>query len=169
MIVNCDQELDRRVTDRLNPYRHGYRLTRNVAQEAEPIRQDIRYLSEAWRMMREYGDPLYGPQATLRETQEQFRRLRVRYLASEMSEEDWSTALQRVEKDELHAEAVQQVRDLYSNAARDLIRGVVSQDADITAIADQVKQLVTYVNESFASIGKRFGRKAQVLEIRWRM
>jgi hypothetical protein len=123
-------------------------------------------------MMREYGDPLYGPQATLRETQEQFRRLRVRYLASELSEEDWSTALQRVEKDELHAEAVQQVRDLYSNAARDLIRGVVQRDADITAltaIVDQVKQLVTYVNESFANIGKRFGRKAQVLEIRWRM
>ena len=172
MIVNCDQEMDRRVTDRLNPYRHlgyGYRVTRSLNEPEPPQTVNTRYLSEAWRMMREYGDPAYGPQATLRETQEQFRRLRVRYLTGELSEEEWSTALQRVEKDELHAEAVQQVRDLYANAARDLIRGVVQHEADLTAIADQVKQLVAYVNESFANIAKRFGRKAHVLEIRSRM
>ena len=171
MIVNCDQELDRRVTDHLNPYRnlgYAYRMTRS-SQDSESLPSETRYLAEAWRMMREYGDPAYGPQATLLETQEQFRRLRVRYLAGELSEEDWSTALQRIEKDELHAEAVQQVRDLYANAARDLIRGVVQDGADRTAIAEQVKQLVVYVNESFANIAKRFGRKQHVLEIRSRI
>jgi hypothetical protein len=173
ILVNCDQELDRRVTDRLNPYRHlghGYRLTRNTISDSEPHTSDIKYLSEAWRMMREYGDPMYGPQATLRETQEQFRRLRVRYLTGELNDIEWSTVLQRVEKDELHAEAVQQVRDLYANAARDLIRGVVQQNgADIPGITDQVKQLVFYVNESFANIAKRFGRKVHELEIRQRL
>ena len=168
MIVNCDQDLDRRVTDCLNPYRHyGYGAHRTRGQDPEPPTSDTKYLAEAWRMMREYGDPAYGPQGVLRETQEQYRRLRVRYLTGEMSDDEWSTALQRIEKDELHAEAIQQVRDLYSNAARDLIRGVLAP-TDRAAITDQVKQLVDYINESFANIAKRFGRKSHVLEIRLR-
>lgn len=163
VLVNCDQDLDRRVYDRLAPYRYyGYGRT---AIEQKP---EDRYLVEAWRMMREYADPMYGPQATLRETQEQFRRLRVQYLIGEINEEDWSTNLQRIEKDERHAEAIQQVRDLYANAARDLIRGVVQEGADRVAIADQVRQLIAYVNESFANIANRFGRKAHVLDIRTR-
>jgi hypothetical protein len=131
-------------------------------------KEEDRYLAEAWRMMREYADPMYGPQATLRETQEQCRRLRVQYLLGEINEDDWSTSLQRIEKDERYAEAIQQVRDLYANAARDLIRGVVQEGADCAVIANQVKQLVTYVNESFANIAKRFGRKPHFLEIRTR-
>ena len=169
MIVNCDQDLDRRVTDSLNPYRHyGYGAHRTRSHDPEPPTSDTKYLAEAWRMMREYGDPAYGPQGVLRETQEQYRRLRVRYLTGEMSDDEWSTALQRIEKDELHAEAIQQVRDLYSNAARDLIRGVLTPNSERSAITDQVKQLVDYVNESFANIAKRFGRKSHVLEIRLR-
>jgi hypothetical protein len=176
IVVNCDQDLDRRVTDRLNPYRHygygnlgyGYR-TRHVAATSEPgPTSDERYLAEAWRMMREYGDPMYGPQATLRETQEQYRRLRVRYLCGEIDEATWSIALQRIEKDERHAEAVQQVRELYANASRDLIRGILQDGADISAITNQVRQLILYVNESYESIAKRFGRKANVLDIRVR-
>jgi hypothetical protein len=169
MIVNCDQDLDRRVTENLNPYRnYYYGVHRTRSQDPEPPTSDTKYLAEAWRMMREYGDPAYGPQGVLRETQEQYRRLRVRYLTGDLSEDEWSMALQRIEKDELHAEAVQQVRDLYSNASRDLIRGVLTPGADRSAIVDQVRQLVDYVNESFANISKRFGRKAHVLEIRSR-
>jgi hypothetical protein len=116
-------------------------------------------------MAREYADPAYGPQATLRETAEQYRRLRVRYLTNEIDEDGWSTALQRIEKDEHHAEAVQQVRDLYANAARDIIRGIVAEGANVSTISHQIRELIEYVNESFGNIAKRFGRKAHVLDV----
>lgn len=167
IIVNCDQELDRQVTNAL--YRHqdryGYYSTR-AREPPDPMAMELRYLGEAWRMAREYADPAYGPQATLRETNEQYRRLRVRYLTGEIDEDTWRSALQRIEKDELHAEAVQQVRDLYANAARDLIRGIVAAGGSANAIAEQVRELIGYVNESFGNIAKRFGRKAHVLEIK---
>jgi hypothetical protein len=164
VIVHCDQDLDRQVTQRLHRERYGY-----FTRSSEPVdkeTKEVRFLTEAWRMAREYADPAYGPQATLRETAEQYRRLRVRYLAGEIDTETWSTALQRIEKDELHAEAVQQVRDLYANAARDLIRGVFAVSAPPCAVADQVRELILYVNESFGNIAKRFGRKQHFLEIK---
>lgn len=174
IVVNCDQDLDRRVSDRLNPYRNyaygytGYRTRQTTATDTPGPMADERYLAEAWRLMREYSDPMYGPQGLLREAQEQFRRLRVRYLCGDIDDETWSSALQRIEKDERHAEALQQVRELYANAARDLIRGILQNGADISAIANQVRQLVMYVNESYINIAKRFGRKTNVLEVRVR-
>jgi hypothetical protein len=163
-LINCDQELDRQVSNVL--YRQHNRFGYNTRNRdpADPRYHELRFLGEAWRMTREYADPEYGPQATLRETAEQYRRLRVRYLANEIDEDTWRTSLQRIEKDELHAEAIQQVRDLYANAARDIIRGVVAEGADISAIVHQIQELIGYVNESFGNIAKRFGRKAHVLK-----
>lgn len=172
IIVNCDQELDRQVTNALYRHQDRYYATR-TRELPDPVAVELRYLGEAWRMAREYADPAYGPQAALRETAEQYRRLRVRYLTGEIDEDTWRSALQRIEKDELHAEAVQQVRDLYANAARDLIRGIVAgalggpvAGTVAEAISNQVRELVGYVNDSFGNIAKRFGRKAHVLEIK---
>lgn len=165
IIVNCDQALDRRVANALYSHRDRYGYSTRSREPPDPAVVEMRYLAEAWRMAREYADPAYGPQAALRETAEEYRRLRVQYLTGEIDEDVWRAALQRVEKDELHAEAVQQVRDLYANAARDLIRGVVAEGAQKTSIVHQVRELVTYVNESFGNIAKRFGRKPHFLEI----
>ena len=122
------------------------------------------YLLEAWRLMREAQDP-YGRNPDIN-IEEAFRVARVKYMIGELTEDEWKTALQRIEKDANFQRAKNSVRDLFVAATRDLTRQVLNPDADKADIVRQVKELISYCNESYIAIGKRFGRKTPYLVVR---
>jgi len=163
-VGNCDTDLDNRVVRALvpdNAHRlynvYGYYTRRTPAANT-----DTNFLIEAWRLMRE------GQDQNARETDlnEKFRELRVKFMSGEIDEEAWKTALQRAEKDVNFMRAVREVRDLYVGAVRDLIRQVLTPDHNKAEIRRQVQELITYCNEAWVAVGKRFGRKTPRLEIR---
>jgi len=158
IIVNCDMQEDRNVMRALYPRGRYGRVTR---ASGEPV-SDYDYLAEAWRIMREYMDER---QRSINQD-EDYRRLRVRYMADELNAEDWKISLQRTEKDENYQRTVRQVRELYAGAARDLIRGIVQPEPNVAEIRRQVEELVTYCNHSLTKISKRFGRKAPMIKFR---
>lgn len=162
-IVGCDARDDSAIVRLLDD--RGRRLYQmNTHEVVLPTRQQRtnKYLYEAHRLRNEYADPYMRRQ---QDDEELFRRLRVRYMAGELSDDDWKIALQRAEKDAFFHRAKNDVRDVYANAARDILRGLLSPTADREAIRKQIEKLVEYVNESNETIMKRFGRKIQPLKI----
>ena len=164
-VGNCEQNLDiavARALDPTNPHHaHGYYgyLGRRSAARHD---SDTNFLIEAWRLMRE------GQDLNQREpnTAEKFRELRVRFMAGEINEDAWKTALQRAEKDANFVRAVRQVRDVYVGAVRDLIRHVTTPDHDKKEIRRQVQELIDYCNKSYDEVSARFGRKTPCIVIR---
>lgn len=160
-VQGCDAIDDRALTRILED-----RGRRSYQPDAVPLTKEQRtnrYLYEAYRIRNEYADPYLRRQQD--DTEETFRRLRVRYMTDEITEEEWKVALQRTEKDTLFQRAKNEVRDVYANAARDILRGLLSKGADKEAIRKQIETLVDYVNESNATLMKRFGRKLPLLKV----
>ena len=137
---NCDFATDRAVTNALT-------------------NKKDRYLLRAWLLMREFQD--YGMRAHRLENEEKHRQLRVRYMANEMNEAKWKTILQRYEKDAHFQLANTQLKELFVNATRDLIRQVLDPEKDRNEIKKQVEDLIHYCNTSAEKVSKRFLRKAQ--------
>ena len=138
---NCDFQTDRLVS---------------VALRAEGFdKEDCRYLREVWYSMRATEAGI----GVVRDHEEKFRVLRVRYMADDLSEDDWKIALQRVEKDSYFQNADRQVKDVFVNASRDLVRQILDVDHDIGKIRKQVEELVAYCNASADAVSKRFHRK----------
>jgi membrane-associated HD superfamily phosphohydrolase len=162
MVVNCDHETDRQVSRVLagQSATYGYYTRRTDRNPNDD------YLLEAWRLMREAQDP-YGRQHDI-DIEEAFRIARVKYMVGELTEEEWKTALQRIEKDSHFQRAKNAVRDLFAAATRDLIRQVVTPETDRADLVRQVGELIQYCNESYEAISKRFGRKTPKIEIKIR-
>lgn len=163
-IHNCEQTDDRRIVRLLEDQgrrRPLYAPAGYVEPTLQRHQQTNRYLYEAYRIRNEYADPYMRRNQDAEET---FRRLRVRYMIGEVSEEEWKTALQRTEKDTLFQRAKNDIRDLYANAARDILRGLLAQNADCETVRTQIEQLVEYVNEANKAVSKRFGRTIQPLK-----
>lgn len=166
---NCEHDMDRQITRILGGgntnYYYGYN---RGARSREPrvITDDI-WLIEAWRIMREIEDP-YGYRNNTREpnTEEEFRKLRVKYLADELNEEGWKVALQRQEKDANFQRAKNQVRELFLGACRDLFRQLLQPQANKPDVRRQIEELITYCNTSYGDISKRFGRKTPLIEVK---
>jgi len=165
-VGNCEADLDARVARALspeNPYAvnggyYGYRYRRTNT----PKNTDTNFLIEAWRVMREGQDENNRePDLT-----EKFRELRVKFMTDQINEEQWKSALQRIEKDIHFQRAVRQVRDVYVGAVRDIIRGVLEAGHNKTTIRNQVQELIDYCNTSYEEIHKRFGRKTPRIEIK---
>ena len=125
-----------------------------------------RYLLGVWQLMRELQD--YGMNRYRLENEEKHRQLRVRYMANEMNEAKWKIILQRYEKDIHFQMANSQVKDVFVNATRDLIRQVLEPEKDRSVIQTQVEELLNYCNTSAEKVSKRFARKAQTYTIRVR-
>jgi hypothetical protein len=150
---NCEQDLDRQITRALH-VTYGFRSSRSMVQ---PITDEL-WLSEAWRIIREIQDP-YGQREI--NTEDEFRKLRVKYLTNQLSEDEWKVSLQRLEKDVNFQRAKQQVRALFLDVARDTMRQLlVPHGANEKAtIRRQLEELILYCNTSYSDISKRFGRK----------
>jgi len=154
---NCDFEMDRTVTLALGSVPYGRRNTAPTTQSAEDA-----YLLEVWRLMREAQDPYANNEPNHNEA---FRQMRVRYMVGELSEVDWKHALQRAEKDSHFQIAKNQVKEVFVNASRDLIRQILEPNSNKTEICRQVTELLEYCNTSYKSVSERFNRKTPVLKV----
>lgn len=162
-ILNCNQQADRTMVALLqsaNTFVRGIRT--NII--LTPEQQSKKYLLEVYRLSTEYADPYgYHREPNPEET---FRTLRVKYMAGKLSEEEWKTALQRAEKDVNFYHAKNDIRQLYVNASRDILRGLLQDGHDKEAIKLQAEKLIEYINETSAAIKVRFGRKMNPIVIR---
>jgi len=163
-IINCNQQADRSIVQKLQTGAPPYRSSR-IASELTSVQKTMRYLLEAYRVSNEYADP-YGYYHREPNPEEIFRQLRVKYMADKLSEEEWKTALQRAEKDVNFYHAKNDIRQLYVNASRDILRGVLQEDCDLEAIKTQLEKLIEYINEVSAAVKVRFGRKMNTISIR---
>ena len=165
--LTCDQTLDRSVAQALDireGYNYGYHSRHRRPQVGD---ENTVWLAEAWRVMREFQDTgEYGRQEP--DIAEQYRILRVKYMTSVITEEEWKAALQRYEKDARFQRAKNNVREVFVNACRDLIRQVVTADADKAGIRRQVEELITYCNTSYGEVTKTFGRKTPTIKVELR-
>ena len=157
MPINCDFETDRNVARALGNIGH----TRRYA--ATNANADEQYLLEVWRLMREMQD-IQGHRQDPN-PDEIFRRMRVRYMLGELSEEDWKIALQRSEKDAHFQLAKHQVKEVFIHATRDLIRVVLEPTHNKALIRKQVEELVEYCNNSYKTITARFNRKIPLIKV----
>ena len=174
--LTCDEELDRNVLRALDipTYRAHYGGAFRYGRIRTSGNTDRDYLTEAWRIMREEQDR--GD--VVRENDEKLRILRVRLMAKEITEDEWKTSLQRIEKDTLFQRAVSQVREMFVGASRDIIRGVVperaegaegtegAERADFHAIREQLERLIEYCNASYRAIQERFSRKTHPIVVK---
>ena len=149
---------------------------------AEPHINDSQYLMEAWRLMREHQDQRRRDM----NYDEEFRKLRVRYMLNQITDADWKMTLQRHEKDQLFQQSKQQVYELYVEASRDLISTLLPTHAKLTAattpaeksaaevelaaertkVRKQVQELIDYCNTSADAVSERFSRKVRQIRIR---
>jgi hypothetical protein len=151
-----DQNIVRALGGTTN-YGYGYRIRNPPTAD-----KDTTYLLEAWRIMREFTEL----NQQVPDYEEKFRVLRVRYLVGEFTDDnEWKGVLQRQEKDANFQRAIRQVREVYVNGVRDLVRGVLNAGHKKDEIKKQVKQLVDYCNECLAHISKRFGRNCPTMKI----
>lgn len=139
-----------------------YTMDRTVSRALTTGEHDV-YLQEVWRLTREAEG--YGGNAQPDYT-ELFRILRVRYMAGELLEADWKVALQRLEKDTHFQQANNQIKEVFIQASRDLIRQILEPEQDRAQIRKQVEELVEYCNNSAANVTKRFNRKARTYNVR---
>ena len=147
---NCDAEMDRNVTRALGTY---------TRRSPGMIQADDAYLQEIWRLMREAQDVQINRDLRNNLPQEErYRRLRVRFMVGEVTEEEWKVALQKMEKDSHFMLAQSQVNEVFVHASRDLIRQVLDSTKQKSEIRKQVEELVAYCNTSFKAISSRFNR-----------
>jgi hypothetical protein len=138
-----------------------YSTDRQITRALGQTTPEGRYLAESWRTMRHMQD-----NPPVLDNEEKFRQLRVRFMAGELTKDAWKQTLQRLEKNVLFQQANGQIREVFVNATRDLIRQILEPDADKLAVKKQVEQLVEYCNTSADALTKRFHRQAQTYVIR---
>lgn len=145
----------------LPPNTCDYTTDRLITRILGQTTPEDRYLAESWRTMRHFQD---NPPVS--DNEEKFRQLRVRFMAGELTKDAWKHTLQRLEKNVLFQQANSQIREVFVNATRDLIRQILEPDSDKLTIKKQVEQLVEYCNISADALTKRFHRQAQKYVVR---
>jgi hypothetical protein len=115
------------------------------------------WLLEAWRILREEQD--HRPPRTSEE--EAQRILRVRYLAEEITEDEWKQKMQQAEKKYRCIRAVQQVRETMVGGGQDILRQLLQPAHDKNAIQRQLKDLIEFCNKSYENVGRQFNCKVE--------
>ena len=96
--------------------------------------------------------------ADQREMVDPTRRLRILYLTQKISEKEWKTNLQKMEKQENIHRETSQLFDMYVDATRDIFIKIVNS-SDAKSILDCLKEfasLGTYVQQSLRMITTRY-------------
>ena len=158
--LNCNQQQDRDITLALYGTPSGYGRHISPGPDA-PKDPNTQYLAEVWRIMREEEDAA-GNNINFNE---HYRQLRVKYMIGDISEEEWKTQLQRKEKDVNFQQAKSHIRDVFVNASRDIIRQVLTPEANRADIVKSVEELIVYCNNCYETASKRFNRKIPKIKI----
>jgi hypothetical protein len=141
----------------------NFETDRNITRALDITTEDDRYLLEAWRVMRENDQYRQNEE---NENEEKFRQLRVRFMAGEIQESYWKNSLQRLEKNMHFQRANNNIKDVFVNATRDLIRQIMVPGQDRAVVKKQVQELLEYCNTSADLVSKRFQRRAQKYVLR---
>jgi hypothetical protein len=99
---------------------------------------------------------MYDAQLSTEKETEQRRKLRVKRLVNEITDDDWKIALQRIEKLRKRTTRVLQIIDLFLQAGTDILRGALPTEADRDGIHLQMTELQTYCEDQFTQTEKRF-------------
>ena len=156
-VRNCEYDMDRTISRALGNVTFGRRVYNGTTQNSTEL-----YLQEIWRLSREAQDP---DNNRIPNSDENLRQMRVRYMVGELTEADWKIALQKSEKDSNYRMAVGQVNEVFANASRDIVRQVLQENHDKSAIRKQIEELVEYCNDSYKVITKRFNRKTPLIKV----
>ena len=160
-VLNCNQQQDRAIQIALYGERDMHYLRRRNHGTNESTDKNTAYLGEVWRIMREEED--MGRRNT--DFNEEYRQLRVKYMAGELTEADWKAQLQRKEKDANFQQAKTHIRDVFVNASRDLIRQILTPETNRNETVRSVEELITYCNTCYETVSKRFNRKISKIKI----
>ena len=162
VMVNCQADEDRRLMTALdiNPLL-GYIPQPRAMTPAAGADVTKTYIIAAWRRLRELDDPYADRHNNSME--ENFRTLRIRYMANEIAADEWKGALQRYEKDVHFRRAVTNVNRTFVDAAKDILRGLLQPVHNKEDIAKQLEELRLFCNKAYADVTTRFGRKTEKL------
>ena len=102
--------------------------------------------------------------------------LRIRYMRNKLSEDDFKTQIQRQDKKHQKHQEIFNVLTILYNTATDILyrfdAGIRADIVDIdgtTAILEEMKTIVAYVNECLENIGTAYGSKVFVVDWRLRL
>lgn len=87
------------------------------------------------------------------------RSLRIQYIKSVITEDQWKQELQRIEKKESRTFETLQVYQMYVSTMKDLFRNILTAKTaeDLDTIKDQMISLMEYVHSNLLKINKRYG------------
>jgi hypothetical protein len=143
------------------------------------------FLFETLRMILELEDDhAYNREYTREYTDadviQTHRRLRVQFLTGEISEDKWRTQLQQYEKLVRRKRSIRQVKQVFIDAGRDILRQLLRDVAPLQAapvknkdailahmepIKRQIEDLLTYCNGCLEKIEKHYGCKVRRIVI----
>jgi hypothetical protein len=124
------------------------------------------YIPEWVRCIRHYTYVQRQRQRLLQNKQndEWRRQLRVKRLVNEIDDKQWKDRLQRGEKAAQKEYAVLQVLELFTQAALDLLRTTLPEDADIPNIEKELQSLRRFCNSEFTRIQTRYNNEVEYIE-----
>jgi hypothetical protein len=90
--------------------------------------------------------------------------LRVHFLMNETSEKEWASTLQkRVKQREKNVE-IRQVIEMYTATLGDLFHAYIAGHMDLGGQCNAIRE---YANDQLTKIGKRYGNKAPLINVKW--
>lgn len=116
---------------------------------------------EIHREITEINDIHLNPQRRLNWV-DPTRRLRIRFLTGDLTEDQWKHELQKHEKKESKQFEILQVYQMYVGVMEDLFREItMASDVDtLQKIQDRMVSLLNYVHENLVKINSRYGSVA---------
>lgn len=95
----------------------------------------------------------------VRDTQEEFAELRLRYLVGDFDEKRWKQLLQACEKRREKSIEMRMILDTLVTVSTDMFRRALqtSLHSEINVITDEMKALIDHINESLAIYASKFG------------
>lgn len=104
-------------------------------------------------------------QVQVMNNEEKYHNLRVQRLMSEITDDQWKVALQRIEKAMQKLQRINQVIELYCQAGVDLLRNAILESSDKDAICFQLTELRNYCNDQLQKVRIRYNNDVPDLNI----
>ena len=93
--------------------------------------------------------------------------LRVEYLINKISEDVFKKKLQQFEKKREKKRDIRNILIMFSHTCGDILRQLVQEPGKAGELADILRQLRTYTNDTFQNIQKRYGNATPMISEGW--